>query len=376
MFEEKYMRRAIELAKKGVGAVNPNPLVGAVIVKDGRIIGEGYHRKYGDLHAERDAFAHLTEDAEGAEMYVTLEPCCHFGKQPPCTQAIVEHGIKKVYVGSDDPNELVSGKGIAYLRENGILVETQMLKEECDSLNDIFFHYITKKTPYVMMKYAMTLDGKIATVTGKSKWISGESSRKRVQESRNRYMGIMAGINTVLADDPQLTCRIEGGRNPVRIICDTNCRIPLDSNIVKTAKDVQTMLAVRNDIADLGGSDDKKLDLLKAAGVNVLPMETKDEHIDLEKLIHHLGAMGIDSVLVEGGGTLNDSLLKSGLVNELNVYIAPKLFGGVAAKTPVEGTGVCEVNDAHIFRLFSTEIIDGDILLVYKKASCTANEGK
>jgi diaminohydroxyphosphoribosylaminopyrimidine deaminase/5-amino-6-(5-phosphoribosylamino)uracil reductase len=376
MFEEKYMRRAIELAKKGVGAVNPNPLVGAVIVKDGRIIGEGYHRKYGDLHAERDAFAHLTEDAEGAEMYVTLEPCCHFGKQPPCTQAIVEHGIKKVYVGSDDPNELVSGKGIAYLRENGILVETQMLKEECDSLNDIFFHYITKKTPYVMMKYAMTLDGKIATVTGKSKWITGEASRKRVQESRNRYMGIMAGINTVLADDPQLTCRIEGGRNPVRIICDTNCRIPLDSNIVKTAKDVQTMLAVRNDIADLGGSDDKKLDLLKAAGVNVLPMETKDEHIDLEKLIHHLGAMGIDSVLVEGGGTLNDSLLKSGFVNELNVYIAPKLFGGAAAKTPVEGTGVCEVNDAHIFRLFSTEIIDGDILLVYKKASCTANEGK
>jgi diaminohydroxyphosphoribosylaminopyrimidine deaminase/5-amino-6-(5-phosphoribosylamino)uracil reductase len=268
-------------------------------------------------------------------------------------------------VGSDDPNELVSGKGIAYLRENGVEVETQMLKAECDALNDIFFHYITSKTPYVMMKYAMTLDGKIATVTGKSKWITGEHSRQRVQESRNKYMGIMAGINTVLADDPQLTCRIEGGRNPVRIICDTNCRIPLESNIVRTAENVRTILAVRNDIKEK--SLQNKLKTLKTSGVELLEVETKDGHIDLANLLHHLGEMGIDSVLVEGGGTLNDSLLKTGLVNELNVYIAPKLFGGESAKTPVEGSGVKEVDDAHRFKLYSTEIIDEDILLVYKR---------
>jgi diaminohydroxyphosphoribosylaminopyrimidine deaminase/5-amino-6-(5-phosphoribosylamino)uracil reductase len=291
----------------------------------------------------------------------------------------VEHKIKKVYVGSDDPNELVAGKGIAYLRENGIEVETQKLKEECDSLNDIFFHYITTKTPYIMMKYAMTLDGKIATVTGKSKWITGEKSRLRVQESRNKYMGIMAGINTVLADDPQLTCRIEGGRNPVRILCDTNCRLPLESNIVKTAGNVRTILAVGNDIKEKRENNEtagnfgkeislqQKLEILKTSGVEILETEMKDGHIDLEKLMKRLGEMGIDSILVEGGGTLNDSLLKTGLVNELNVYIAPKLFGGEKAKTPVEGSGVSEVEDAHRFRLCSTEVIDEDILLVYKK---------
>lgn len=215
-FNPQYMKRAIELAQKGVGAVNPNPLVGAVIVKNGHIIGEGYHRKYGALHAERDAFAHLTEKAEGAEMYVTLEPCCHHGKQPPCVDAIIEHGIKRVYCGSDDPNEMVAGGGFKRLKEAGIDVVTHCMKEECDSINDVFFHYIVHKTPYVVMKYAMTMDGKIATYKGESKWITGEASRGHVMELRNRLMGIMAGIGTVIADDPMLTCRMEGGRNPDR----------------------------------------------------------------------------------------------------------------------------------------------------------------
>ncbi|MBD8974028.1 MAG: bifunctional diaminohydroxyphosphoribosylaminopyrimidine deaminase/5-amino-6-(5-phosphoribosylamino)uracil reductase RibD, partial [Clostridiales bacterium] len=243
--EEKYMRRAIELAKSGVGKVNPNPLVGAVIVKDGQIISEGYHAKYGDLHAERNAFRNLknAEEAKGAEMYVTLEPCCHQGKQPPCTQAIIEHGIRKVYVGSNDPNALVAGKGIRQLREAGIEVETEVLKEECDALNPVFFHYITTKTPYVLMKYAMTLDGKIATRTGHSKWISGEESRARVQQTRNALKGIMVGIGTVLNDDPMLTCRIPDGRDPIRIICDSKLRIPLSSQVVTTAKEIPTIVA-------------------------------------------------------------------------------------------------------------------------------------
>ncbi len=366
MFEEKYMLRAIELAKKGVGAVNPNPLVGAVIVKDGRIIGEGYHARYGELHAERAAFAHLTEDARGAEMYVTLEPCCHFGKQPPCTHAIVEHGIAKVYVGSDDPNEKVAGKGIQYLRENGIEVETQVMKEECDALNPIFFHYITTKTPYVMLKYAMTLDGKIATCTGESKWISNEKSRERVQYSRHKYAGIMVGIGTVLADDPMLNARIEGGINPVRIVCDSNCRIPVESRLAKTAKDIRTIVAVSKSAMDTAEVSEKADDL-KALGVEILEIPERDGHIDIAQLMTELGSLGIDSVLVEGGATLNDSVLRAGVVQELNIYMAPKIFGGADAKVAVGGTGVARVADAHQFELISCENIEGDLLLTYKR---------
>ncbi|MBQ7620624.1 MAG: bifunctional diaminohydroxyphosphoribosylaminopyrimidine deaminase/5-amino-6-(5-phosphoribosylamino)uracil reductase RibD, partial [Treponema sp.] len=240
------MRAAIELAKKGEGWTNPNPLVGAVIVKENQIIGQGYHHKYGDLHAERDALRDCRErgnDPSGAQIFVTLEPCCHTGKQPPCVEAIVEAGIKKVVVGSRDPNPLVSGKGAAFLRERGVEVEEDFLRSECDALNFIFFHYITRKTPYVALKYAMTADGKIATATGKSKWISSQESRDFVHQLRNKYSCIMAGIGTVLADDPLLTCRIPGGRNPTRIICDSSLRLPLDSQLVQTARDVPTIVA-------------------------------------------------------------------------------------------------------------------------------------
>lgn len=206
---QKYMLRAIELAKLGTGFVNPNPLVGAVIVKNGRIIGEGYHMKYGTLHAERNALKNCTESPEGAEMYVTLEPCCHYGKNPPCTDAVIASGIKKVYVGSDDPNPLVAGKGIKILRENGIEVVTHFMKEECDKLNDIFFYYITNKKPYVILKYAMTADGKIATSTGKSKWISNEASREHTHQTRKKVAAILVGIGTVLNDNPMLNCRCE-----------------------------------------------------------------------------------------------------------------------------------------------------------------------
>lgn len=211
---KQYMYRALELAKKGTGAVNPNPLVGAVLVKDNRIIGEGYHQKYGQLHAERNAIADCYrrgENPAGAELYVTLEPCCHYGKTPPCTEAIIENKIVKVYVGSNDPNPLVDGGGIAVLRAHGIEVETGILKQECDALNEIFFHYIRTKRPFVLMKYAMTMDGKIATVTGDSKWITGEAARRQVHEDRNRCAAIMAGVGTVIADNPMLNCRPAGG---------------------------------------------------------------------------------------------------------------------------------------------------------------------
>ena len=278
---QEYMRRAIELAKRGFGRVNPNPLVGAVIVKDDHIIAEGYHARYGDLHAERSAFSKLKDPAEaiGAEMYVTLEPCCHQGKQPPCTQAIIEHGIRKVYVGSDDPNALVAGKGIRILREAGIEVETHVLKEECDALNPVFFHYITSKTPYVVMKYAMTMDGKIATVTGASKWITSEAARADVQQQRHRFSGIMVGVGTILADDPLLTCRMENGKNPVRIVCDTQLRTPLQAQVVATAKQIPTILATCC-------ADPKRQAIYRQAGGRVIFLDKRNGHIDLVQLAH------------------------------------------------------------------------------------------
>ncbi len=362
--KKEYMERAIALAKKGVGAVNPNPLVGCVIVKDDRIIGEGYHAKYGDLHAERNAIKNLTEPAGGAEMYVTLEPCCHTGKQPPCVEAIVEQGIKTVYVGSDDPNEKVAGKGIAYLREHGIHVETQVLKEACDALNPVFFHYITKHTPYVVMKYAMTMDGKIAAYTGNSKWISGEKSRARVQEMRNELTGIMVGVGTVLADNPLLNCRMPGGRNPVRIVCDTYLRTPLDSQLVNTAKEYRTILACGN---VRHAAEEEKVKAYTEKGVEVLPLPVAGGHADMTALMQELGKRDIDGILLEGGGTLNYTMVKLDLVSEVRVFMAPKILGGKEAKSPVQGQGFASPDLAKHFTLCETEHVGEDIYLRYVK---------
>ena len=354
------MLRAIDLAKKGMGYTSPNPLVGAVIVKDGRIIGEGCHEKYGDLHAERNAIKNLTESAEGATIYVTLEPCCHHGKQPPCTEAIVENKIAKVVIGSRDPNPLVSGKGTAYLREHGIIVEEDFMREECDELNPVFFHYITTGLPYVVMKYAMTLDGKIATRTGESKWITGEKSRMEVQEMRHRYRGIMVGIGTVLADDPMLNVRIEGKRSPIRIICDSSLKIPLDCRICKTAKDYRTIIACAK-------ADENKKEQLKNLGIQIIEVPDVNNKVDLSKLMKELGSMKIDSILLEGGGTLNDSMMRAGLINEIKAFVAPKIFGGVNAKSPVAGTGFAHVDEGGIFKLNSIRQFDDDVLLEYRR---------
>ena len=335
MTDQNYMLQAIQLAKQGEGWTNPNPMVGAVIVKNGRIIGKGYHKKCGELHAERNAIASLTESAEGATIYVTLEPCCHYGKTPPCTEAIIEQKIKRVVIGSRDPNPKVSGKGIKMLQEAGIEVIEDFMREECDRLNPVFFHYITTKTPYVVMKYAMTLDGKIATKTGASKWITGEAARAEVPHMRHRYMGIMAGIGTVLADDPMLNVRVEGWKSPIRILCDSGLRIPLDGQIVKSAGKYRTIVAY----ADSENTEAKRK-RLHEMGVETICCPDENNQVDLKKLMKYLGEEGIDSILLEGGGTLNDSALRAGIVQEVQAFIAPKLFGGMNSKTPVEGIGV------------------------------------
>ena len=361
------MLRAIELAKGGAGHVDPNPLVGAVIVKNGKIIGEGYHARYGDLHAERNAIKNLTESAEGSTIYVTLEPCCHHGKQPPCTEAILENKISRVVIGSRDPNPLVSGKGAAILRGAGVTVEEDFMRDECDALNPVFFHYITTKTPYVVMKYAMTADGKIATRTGASKWITGEEARAHVQEMRFTYTGIMAGIGTVLADDPMLNVRIPGKRSPVRVICDSRLRIPVQCNIIKTAKEYRTLIACAFSEEELQNSSElaAKTAWLKDSGAKILCVPGKDNKTDLKKLMQILGETGINSLLLEGGGTLNYSALQSGIVNEICAFIAPKLFGGSDAPSPVSGRGIELPSEAFGLKLKDIRRYKEDILLRY-----------
>lgn len=341
---ERYMARALELAARGAGWTNPNPQVGAVIVKDGGIIGEGWHADYGKLHAEREALAHCVEDPRGATIYVTLEPCCHWGKTPPCTEAIIEAGITRVVVGAPDPNPLVAGKGFEVLREAGIEVVEGVLLDECRAINEVFFHYIQNGLPQVIAKYAMTLDGKIATRTGASRWITSEAARKRVHEDRHRYAAIMVGIGTVLADDPELTSRIpdQETKNPLRVVIDSSARTPLTSKLVQTACEIPTLIAVA------AQAPAEHIAALEEAGCEVFVspangavQPAEHDRVDLPALLAYLGKeKSIDSVIVEGGATLLWSFFSQGLVDRVQAYIAPKVFGGTGAPSPVQGLGV------------------------------------
>jgi diaminohydroxyphosphoribosylaminopyrimidine deaminase/5-amino-6-(5-phosphoribosylamino)uracil reductase len=365
ILDPSYMRRAIELALTAKGHTNPNPLVGAVIVKDGKIIGEGCHQKYGALHAERNAIKSLSESAQGATIYVTLEPCCHYGKQPPCTLAILEAGISRVVIGSRDPNPLVSGKGTAYLREHGIEVIEDYLKDECDEINPVFFHYISKKEPYVALKYAMTADGRIATDKGSSKWITGESARTYVHELRSYYTGILAGIGTVLADDPLLTCRIPDGRNPVRIVMDSHLSIPLDCNLVKTADKGTVIVACLDEYTN--GNDEEKVSNLRKHGVQVIGVspDSKGQHICVNDLLKKLGSMQIDGILVEGGKHINASFLSAGKVNKIHTFVGSQIVGGRGAFTPVDEMGIEEMKDSIRLSRPKVRAFDTDILIEY-----------
>ena len=360
--KEEYMRRALELARKGEGHTSPNPMVGCVVVKDGRIISEGYHEKYGEFHAERNALTRCTEDTAGADLYVTLEPCCHQGKTPPCTDIIIEKKIARVFVGSMDSNPLVAGKGVQILRDHGIYVETGILDAECRKLNEVFYHYIATKTPFVVMKYAMTLDGKIACATGDSKWVTGEIARTQVHRMRGRYRGIMVGIGTVLADDPMLNCRVEGGVDPVRIICDSNLHIPTESQIVKTASDIETIVACSQEALE-SERKQEKIRRLKEVGIQIIG--TEGAHgVNLVELMKKLGGQNIDSILLEGGGTLNASALEDGIVNKVYAYIAGKLIGGMDARSPVEGMGIDRMADAITLQNVEIEKLGDDFCIV------------
>ena len=394
------MRRAIELAKKGGGYVHPNPLVGCVVVKDGEIIAEGYHEKYGEFHAERNALTRCQSETKGASLYVTLEPCCHYGKTPPCTEIIIEKGIKKVFVGILDPNPLVAGKGVKILQDAGIEVEVGLCEDEIRELNKEFLKYITTKRPYVIMKTAMTLDGKIAAYTGDSRWVTNEESRKMVHQLRSEMAGVIVGIGTVLADDPMLNVRLEGNpHQPIRIVVDSNLRIPIDSQLVKTTREYRTIVAntvissdrresrpersesfcqrqknllQTDEISPLRSASvemTKTMRTLESFGVELLECQSNNGHVDINDLMTKLGSKGIDSLLLEGGGTLNAAFLEAGCVDEVWAFIAPKIIGGEMAKTPVSGKGIAKMSDAIQLQNIDIQNVNGDILIKGKICS-------
>lgn len=385
------LQEAMVIAQQGEGRVNPNPLVGALIVKDDDVVASGYHARYGDLHAERMAFKDADEkgvDCQGATMYVTLEPCCHEGHQPPCTDAIIERGIKRVVVGLLDPNPLVAGKGMSLLREAGIEVEAledlgegeaaaELLKE-LRTQNRVFLKYITTGLPWVTAKWAMTLDGKIATHAGDSKWITGEKARQHVHMVRRNNMAIMCGIGTVLADDPLLTVRLTEEsletlgikehevRHPIRIIADRRARIPMESQLVRTANEYPLVVAYAN------GADEEKLEQLREAGVTLWNCNSINE------LMMRAGAEKIDSIMLESGGTLSESLFREGLIDEVMAFIAPKVIGGKTAKSPVEGDGVEMMSQAIMLRDKVILPIGEDVLIsgIVEKANPEEQESR
>lgn len=355
--DETYMRRALELAEKGAGRVNPNPVVGAVIVKNGKIIGEGYHQFYGGPHAEINAFHNAVEEVRDSTLYVTLEPCCHFGKTPPCVDEIIRRGIKRVVVGVLDPNPLVAGQGVKRLQDHGIETNTGVMEEECRKINEVFMRYVVSKKPFVIMKSAMTLDGKIASHTGNSKWITGEEARKEVHKLRNRVSAIMVGIGTVLTDDPELTCRIEGGRNPKRIVVDSSLQIPFEAAVVKNCDETPVYIATTKK-ADMG-----KIKALEAKGIHVLVIPEFNGRVDLKVLLIKLGEVNIDSVLLEGGAALNYSAMAQSIVDKVQFYIAPKIIGGELAKTPLGGIGIPLMKDAFPIEKMTVRTVGEDVLL-------------
>ena len=351
MNDQFYMKRCFELAKKGQGRVLTNPMVGALIVKNGKIIGEGYHKKYGDLHAEADAFRNLSEDAAGASLCVNLEPCSHIGKQPACVDEIIRRKIKKVYIANTDPNPKVDG--ISKLKEAGIEVVTGILEEEGKKLNEVFFFNIKYQRPMVILKYAMTMDGKIATEAGDSKWISSEKSRVLVHKLRSKYDAILVGKNTVVNDNPSLNARIPGGIDPVRIVLTSKPDLPKDLKIFNLESDKKTYIATTADL-----EMPYPYELISCGG--------KDGHVDLSDLLDQLYKMNIGSVLVEGGGAINNAFLKENLVDRIYEFIGPKVIAGEKSISPFEGPGPSKMDGAYKFEIENVSMVDTDVLIEAK----------
>ena len=336
--DRKYMAMALELAEKGVGAVNPNPLVGAVVVKNGKIVGKGYHKYYGGPHAEVYALEEAAEEAKGATIYVTLEPCSHYGKTPPCAEKIVEMGIKKCVIAMLDPNPLVAGRGVKILQDAGIEVSWSLLEDKATELNRVFLKYIQTGMPYTFLKVAITMDGKIATRSGSSKWITNELSRNRVQKLRNKYMGIMVGIGTVLADDPSLTARVENAIDPYRIVIDPNLDTPLEAKLVVNNSDEKTILVTKRK-----NIETEKYKKMMQNNVKFILID-KDE-FEMKEVFSEVGKLNIDSVLVEGGSSVISRCFKENMIDGGEIFIAPKILGDEKATPFIKGFNFDKISD-------------------------------
>jgi len=338
--DQVWMRRALELAERGRGAVEPNPLVGAVVVRDGQVVGEGWHECFGGPHAEVHALAQAGAAAQGATLYVTLEPCCHVGKTPPCTEAVLRAGVARVVAAMADPFPQVAGQGIARLQAAGVAVTVGVEEEAARRLNAPYLKLLATGMPYVYAKWAMTLDGKIATRTGDSRWISNRASRHLVHALRGRMDAIIVGIGTALADDPLLTARPPGPRTATRIVLDSRGRLPSESQLIRTLADAPVLLAVAEQ------ADPETMKRLRSAGCELLPLPVQDGHISIPALLAELGRRRMTNVLVEGGAGVLGSFHDAGAIDEVHVFIAPRLAGGVESKTPIAGRGVERIADS------------------------------
>jgi diaminohydroxyphosphoribosylaminopyrimidine deaminase/5-amino-6-(5-phosphoribosylamino)uracil reductase len=359
--DKKFMLEALALARSQMGKTSPDPMVGAVIVKNGRVVSKGYHAEQGTPHAEAFAIKKAGDNAKGATLYLNLEPCSHYGYNPPCTQAIIKSGIKRVVASMQDPNPLVNGKGFSQLRDAGIVVEAGLLEEEARKLNEAFIKFITTNMPFVILKTAMSMDGKTATATGDSKYITGLPSRRLVHVLRTYVDAMMVGVSTVIIDDPMLTVRDVGDENitkrdPKKIILDANADIPLNSYILKHEPEKTIVVAGK-------GAAKNKLEKIRKTGANVLIAETKKGQVDLKKLLVELGEDNITSIMIESGGTLAASALKEGIVDKVMFFVAPILIGGKTAPTPVGGDGFKKLSQA--IKLHDTDIkmIGNDVLI-------------
>ncbi|OIN95615.1 riboflavin biosynthesis protein RibD [Candidatus Desantisbacteria bacterium CG1_02_38_46] len=341
------MAMAIELARKAQNP-SPNPYVGAILVKNKKIVGKGFHRRAGESHAEVNAIRDTGTLARGSTLYVNLEPCVHYGKTPPCTWALINAGIKEVVIGMKDPNPLVNGRGIAELKESGVMVKEGILKKEAKRLNEIYLKYITRKMPFVILKSAMSFDGKIATISGESKWISSEESRRYVRKLRGKFDAILVGINTVLMDNPSLS-------KPCKVIVDSRLRIPLKAKVLKNPQRVI--------VATTNRAPNAKIRRLQDSGARVLIIKEKKGKVDLNILMKEMAKIEISSVLIEGGGEINASAIESGIVDKILFFIAPKIIGGRDAKTPVEGEGIKRIARAIPIRNMTVKMLGRDILI-------------
>ncbi len=357
--DARYMRQALALAEKGAGDASPNPMVGAVIVKNGQVVGTGFHEKFGAAHAEVNAIAAAGEKAHGATLYVTLEPCNHTGKTGPCTKAILSAGIRQVVIAMMDPNPGVAGGGAAFLQSKGVEVETGMEREAAEQLNEAFVHFVRTQRPFVTAKCAATLDGRIATANGDSKWVTGPEARAYVHELRHRNDAIMVGVDTVIADDPSLTTRREGqdGRDPLRVIIDPACRLPETTKMLAQSSEAETLVVVD------AFSESSNKERLLAAGAKLLPLGTTQRHFEMNALMAALGEKGLSSVLIEGGGGILGSALRGGVIHKIAFFYAPKLLGGDDGIPIFRGSGVAEMADAIEIVDLTTRSLGSDILI-------------